>query len=298
MPIHKKNGTSTTRLQYKILLAYCLMSVMPILVGIYVASLFIRYPFENTANLPIVTWVTVFSLVLSFLGFKITRQSTQPITDFADAAKKIASGNLESGMGFSDAKGIDELDELSDSLKTISKNARELIEKVEKLSLKDNLTGLYNASYLRERLAEEIQRAFHYQQPCSLVFFTVQPFQELVAKHGETRSHEVLKDIANILSKNVSPLDRAARVGKNEFALILPDKNKKKSIEIAEKIQKQIDSLRRSGQEGAENPIFETAAGISENPMDGASAEELLQKARDRVSSAKSKGPQQIEAFS
>ncbi len=296
MPIQTRKATSTTQLRYKMLLAYCLMSVMPILVGIYVASLFIKYPFNNVSDLNVVSWVTLSSIVLSFLGYRITKQSTEPISEVAEAAKKIASGNLDGGMA--DIKGVDELEELSESLKTISKNARELIEKVERLSLKDNLTGLYNASYLRERLSEEIQRAIHYQQPCSLVYLGIHPFEELTALHGRTSAEELLKSIAGILSKHLSPLDRAARVGKSEFAIIFPDKNKKKSIEIAEEIQKQIDLLRSGGKGEGRGAVFETAAGISENPMDGVTAEELLQKARERVRAARAKGPQKIEAFS
>ena len=48
--------------------------------------------------------------------------------------------------------GTDELEELSRSLRVISKNAKELLDKVEKLSPRDKLTGLYNVSYIRERL--------------------------------------------------------------------------------------------------------------------------------------------------
>lgn len=286
-----------TQLRYKLLLAYCLMSIMPILIGLYIASLFIRYPFEtNSTNLVIVSGVMLFSVALSFLGFKVTRQLTEPIVDMAGVAKNIAAGKLDNVI--TRIKGVDELDELSESLNKISNNARELLEKVEKLSLKDNLTGLYNASYLRERLGEEIQRAIHYQQPCSLVYLNINGFDDFAVLYGRPVAEALLKGIAKILGEHLSPLDRAARVMKSEFAVIFADRNKKKAMEAAEKIRKDIGLFRLSGQDGVENTVFTASVGISENPIDGISADELLQKAKERVGLAKAKGSQAIEAFS
>ena len=202
-------------------------------------------------------------------------------------AKGIAEGRLDGALA--DMKGVAELEELSDSLKTISNNARELLEKVEKLSLKDSLTGLYNGSYLRERLSEEIQRAVHYQQPCSLACFSVDNFDELLSRNGLKASEEALKSVAKVFSGYLSEFDRAARTSKGEFAVIFPDKNKKKVIEIADRIQKDIAGLSGGS--------FTVCIGISENPIDGTLAEELLSKAKERVKSARLKGVNRVEAL-
>lgn len=294
--------TSTTpsskapnQMRYKVLLAYCLMSIMPILVGIYIASLFIRYPFEaNSTNMTIVSLVTIFSLSLSFLGLKVTKQLTEPIVGMSHIAKDIAQGKLDGVM--TDMKGAEEIEELSESLKIISKNARELIDKVEKLSLRDNLTGLYNASYLRERLNEEIHRAIHYQQPCSLAYFSIDRFEELFSHSGQKASEDILKSVANAFGGHLSELDRAARVSKSDFAVIFPDKNKKKVIELAQRIQKTIAALPIQDKAGAQGPLT-VCVGISENPLDGASGEDLFLKAKERLKSAKLKGSNSIEAF-
>ena len=68
----KQAPLASNQMQYKLLLAYCLMSIMPILVGVYIASLFIQYPFEaNSTNMTVVSLVTLFSLSLSFLGYRL-----------------------------------------------------------------------------------------------------------------------------------------------------------------------------------------------------------------------------------
>ena len=206
------------------------MSVLPILAGVYVASLFIKFPFEMTPeSLWTVTLVMLFSLALSFFGYLITRQIFGPIADISLAAKKIAQGKLDDTTSAA-AMGSDELEDLSKSLRAISQNARELLDKVEKLSMKDKLTGLYNATYIRERLNEEIQRAIHYQRPCSFALINIDGFNRFVMKHGLDASDDVLKKVAKILEKNLPELDRVARIRKDEFAIIFPDKNKKKAI--------------------------------------------------------------------
>ncbi|HTL71452.1 MAG TPA: diguanylate cyclase [Candidatus Eisenbacteria bacterium] len=268
-----------SKLRYKLIIAFSLMSVLPILVGVYVASLFIHFPFEaNVGNLATISIVMGTSVFFALLGYQITRQMIEPIIGVAATAKNIASGLLDAPAP--EAKGADEIEELSESLKTISTNAKELLERVEKLSQRDKLTGLYNASYIRERLQEEIQRAVHFQRPCSFAYFI------LGSPEGGAVSEETLKAVAEVLGAHLTQFDRAARIKRNEFALIFPDKNKKKTIEAVLKIKASLG-------EGAP-PV---SIGISENPLDGTSGQELFAKAQERAVSARAKGGNHIEAF-
>ena len=159
MAINPKGSILPTKLKYRMLVGFCLMSILPLLAGAYIASLFIHFPFGNTqTHMTIVTLVGMLSLSLSLLGFHVTRQMMLPISDVSAAAQNIAAGKLDEGPHAA-ADTTDEIQDLTRSLKMISRNAKELLEKVEKLSLRDKLTGLYNASYIRERMDEEIQRA-------------------------------------------------------------------------------------------------------------------------------------------
>lgn len=294
-PLVQNIQTMHAKLRYKLLLAFCLMSILPILVGVYIASLFIQFPFEASgANLTTIGLVTACSLTLSFLGFQVTKQLVGPIVEATAVAQKIAQGDVEQAPEMKG--GGEELEELSKSLRMISLNAKELLEKVDRLSMKDKLTGLHNATYIRERLNEEIQRASHYQRPCSFAYFIIDRFDIRVAEQGEAAAEDLLKQVAKTLQSVLTEFDRAARLNRNEFALILPDKNKKKAIEIVESICRSISEsevFRASG-EGTGLRIF---AGISENPLDGASAEQLFLKAQSRVRTAKGSGSKPVEAF-
>lgn len=282
------------KLNHKLVTAFCLMSLLPLLAGVYIASLFIKFPFViSLTNIATVSLILLFSLTLSLLGFEVTKMMVTPIVDVAAQAKKIASGQLDEDI---QAGGCEEIEDLSRSLQEISRNARELLHKVDTLSQKDKLTGLYNGVYLRERLDEEIARAIHYQRPCSLVYILLDGFQAHAERVGEEAASAMQLQLANVLFANTSEFDRAARIARGEFALILPDKNKKKSIEIAAKISAAISSLEyvrsQAHPEGAITPLI----GISENPLDGVTGAELYAKAAARARLSKTK-EYHIEAF-
>ena len=286
-----------SKTRYKLLVSFCLMSLLPILAGIYIASLFVQYPFElNSGNITTITLITLFSLTLSFLGFLTTKQIFSPLANIATTAQNISQGKLDE-EALAEVKGSDELEDLTKSLKVISKNAREFLDKIEKLSLKDKLTGLHNATYIRERLHEEIQRAIHYQRPCSFAYLVIDAFDDYVAKVGLETSQEALKSAAKIFEKYLSEFDRAARISQEEFVVILPDKNKKRAIQIAEEISKDIAAFSFAGEGIGQSAHLTICVGISENPIDGVSADELYVKARDRMRTARRNGPNVIEAF-
>lgn len=289
-------GLMPTKLRYKLMIAFCLMSLLPLLVGVYIISVFVPFPFTvNQTNLETISLVMLISLFLSFMGYMITKQMVMPIKKAAEVAKKIAEGSLDS---HEDMKGSDELEELSRSLRAISQNARDLLQKVESLSQADKLTGLYNASYIRERLNEEIDRAIHFQRPCSFAYFSIVNFEAFEAVYGTAVTEDILRKVAETLNGDLTQFDRAARVGKNDFALIFPDKNKRKAIEAVERIKTEIARLEVfSTAGGRDEAKLAFAAGISENPLDGTSGQELFLKAHDRCRAARAAGGKMIEAF-
>lgn len=294
MPNIAKLGVMPTKLKYKLFVSFCLMSILPLLVGIYVAAMLMKSQLDMMTILS-VSMVLLFVLALSMLGFQVTKQMTHPIEDVAAAAKNIAEGKLEGSQ--QNFTGSDELEELSRSLKMITKNARDLLDKVDSLSLKDKLTGLYNANYIRERLEEEIQRAIHYQNPCSFAYFSAINFESYQMQQGQAKTEDALKSIADIIHKHLAKLDRAARLTNGDFAVIYPGKNKKNAIEVTERMRQEIMMQPFAKKEAGRDASLVLCAGISEDPLDGVSAELLFIKAQDRMKSLKAKQQSSVEAF-
>jgi diguanylate cyclase (GGDEF)-like protein len=167
-----------------------------------------------------------------------------------------------------------------------------LIKRVEKLEIKDVLTGLYNESFIRSRLQEEIKRAIAYQRPCAFILLNVDNFQRFHEKYGSLQAESALKRIGSLIRDSVSEIERVARFGDNEFAVVLPEKNKRQAKEIAESIRKKIEFSFSEEQE--EEKKLTLSGSISENPLDGIDAEELITKAGLLLAAAKTEGKNRV----
>jgi len=170
-----------------------------------------------------------------------------------------------------------------------------LMNKIEKLEIKDALTGLYNLTFIKGRLQEEIRRAITYRRPCAYINFDVDNFNKYVQSFGSLQAEATLKKIATLMRDSVGEIDRVARSGDDEFAILLPEKNKRQAYEVAEDIRKKIEYSYSEEQDV--NKKITVSAGVSENPLDGVEAEELLRVAKDLLGTAKKLGKNRVTAF-
>jgi diguanylate cyclase (GGDEF)-like protein len=168
-----------------------------------------------------------------------------------------------------------------------------LIKRTEELTIKDDLTGLYNKSYILARLEEEIKRAIFYQRPCSFLIFNIDDFNIFREARGELAAEDIVKKVAKIVKDNTDPVGKAARIGGDEFAMLLPEKNKKEAMYIAENVRKAVESASFLKDQKA---ALSVSGGVSENPIDGATNEELFKKASDALRRAKALGKNRVEA--
>jgi len=151
-----------------------------------------------------------------------------------------------------------------------------LDRKAKELATKDDLTGLFNKRYVLTQLEEEIKRAIFYQRPCSFIVFKVENFKSFRESNGELVSEEAIKRIAKVIKDNIIPIGKAARIDGAEFAMLLPEKNKREASHIAVEVHRRIEgaNLLKNGK-----PAFSISVGFSENPIDGATSDEILGKA-------------------
>ncbi len=177
---------------------------------------------------------------------------------------------------------------------TIAIESDILNKKTEELAIKDDLTDLFNKAFILARLEEEIKRAIFYQRPCSFIIFNIDDFKTFRDTHGELAAEEALRRIAKIIKDNTSPVGKAARISGDEFAMLLPEKNKKESTGMAEEVRKKINSTNMLKEEGP--ATLTVSVGVSENPIDGATGDELFKKATDAIRQAKTSGKNRVVA--
>ncbi|MDD3988319.1 MAG: diguanylate cyclase [Candidatus Omnitrophica bacterium] len=170
-----------------------------------------------------------------------------------------------------------------------------LTRNVRRLEVKDSLTGLYNEAFMRNRLSEEIKRAIAYRRPCSFIVVDIDNFKKYNHSFGSLQAESAIKRIASLIRESVTEIDRVGRIGDDEFAVILPEKNKREAQEVAENIRgkvefsysEYVDPIRK----------ITVSAGVSENPLDGITSEELVGKARELLEIAKNGGRNRVIIF-
>lgn len=171
-----------------------------------------------------------------------------------------------------------------------------LTKRAEELKVVDELTGLYNAQYMRPRLDEELRRAMRYHRPCSLILLNADHFRQFQELYGGLATESALRQLATLIKGQVTEVDRVGRMGPDEFAVILPERNKREAIELAQAIcQRVAQHPFMNGTQRVSRPLT-VSGGISENPIDGATAEQLWAKAAEFLKLAKLQGKNQVVA--
>lgn len=170
-----------------------------------------------------------------------------------------------------------------------------LAHQIEKLEIKDALTGLYNRFFIHSRLQEEINRAIIYQRPCAFIIFDIDNFKNYREKFGSIYAESALKEVAVLLRNCITEVDRVGRTDDDEFSLILPEKNKRQAQEVAEEICKKMQASFCEKQDNHKCLTF--SAGVSENPIDGMQVEQLIAKSKELLAKAKSGGKNKVVVF-
>jgi diguanylate cyclase (GGDEF)-like protein/putative nucleotidyltransferase with HDIG domain len=128
---------------------------------------------------------------------------------------------------------------LVDEMALALQNARDYRERLEQ-AIRDPLTGLYNRRFLFEALDKEVVRSERYGSDVSIVIFDVDDFKRVNDDHGHATGDDVLRAIGQIAESVIRPLDSFARIGGEEFALLLPQTGQLDALLIAERVRTAI----------------------------------------------------------
>ena len=110
---------------------------------------------------------------------------------------------------------------------------------LERLSITDELTGLYNQRHFHNRLEQEVARNGRQKHPLCLLFFDVDGLKKYNDTYGHSGGDEVLKTVAQVLLQNVrGNVDSGYRCGGDEFAVILPEIYAEQAVEVARRINR------------------------------------------------------------
>jgi diguanylate cyclase (GGDEF)-like protein len=116
-----------------------------------------------------------------------------------------------------------------------------LYQQVESLAVTDSLTGLNVRRHFLERAQDELVRAGRHGRACTLLMVDLDHFKQINDSHGHLVGDAVLKDVAQLLQRNLREIDLIARYGGEEFILLLTETPAEHAMPIAQRLRQLVE---------------------------------------------------------
>ena len=165
-------------------------------------------------------------------------------------------------------------------------------EEIYQLAIHDALTDLYNRRHFIEMADKEIARALRHQRPLALCIIDVDLFKPVNDRYGHISGDDVLRQIAALVRRHARNDDVAARIGGEEFALLLPECDAEAARACAERLRQAVaDSLFAPGGEPQQITV---SIGIAALGAGRGSRSTLMAAADNALYRAKSEGRNRV----
>lgn len=167
-------------------------------------------------------------------------------------------------------------------------------EMISHMAYHDGLTDLPNRRYFNDQLNQKLNHAKQTNQSFALMYLDMDRFKYINDSLGHNIGDKVLQEVANRLTKSVRESDFVARVGGDEFNILLPDTNRENALEIAENI---IEAFKKPFYFGTYELFITTCIGVSVFPFDGDDPLVLVKNADAALYRAKEQGKNNYKVF-
>jgi diguanylate cyclase (GGDEF)-like protein len=179
----------------------------------------------------------------------------------------------------------------------ISLSGLAISDKMNSLIIRDGLTGLFNKTYVHQRLDEEFYRSKRYDHDLSLMMIDLDNFKALNDRFGHAVGDHLLRYFSQVIADTIRPSDIAARYGGEEFLIILPETRKEEAQTVAERLLNRISLYPFRVDSRKEDVPFTISIGVTAYPDHGESAEDLVVLADQALYQAKKDGKNKVAIF-
>ena len=121
---------------------------------------------------------------------------------------------------------------------------------LEDASNTDPLTGVANRRHFQRLLQRETSRLLRLGQPCSMLMLDIDHFKRINDNFGHPTGDRAIKALANACTQNSRDIDEVARLGGEEFAIIMPGASAEGAYSLAERIKAHVEAMHMIGDEG------------------------------------------------
>lgn len=247
----------------------------------------------------LVAMVTTFALCMA-------RTIVAPLGKLIAAAQSIVDGKLDVQLQVHQRDEIGQLaamfNQMTDALRSkhaeimsVNENIRQKNQLLQKLSVTDGLTGLYNRSKLDAILIDQLARFKRNNRPFCLLMIDIDYFKHINDEHGHIMGDKILTTVSTVLLKSIREIDYAARYGGDEFMIILTETGVEAATKTAERIRAQASAL---CQEFDVSPVKITlSVGIAQSQHSDMMPNDLIAHADAALYEAKKAGRDQVQVY-
>lgn len=222
-------------------------------------------------------------MLVYVLGMLVVR----PLERLTGAAAKVAAGDLSVELPTGGGGEVGYLTRAFSHVVTRLRE-REGQGELERLSVTDALTGLYNRRHLVGTLANEVQRSRRLRRTFSVLMVDVDRFKQYNDAHGHLAGDAALVKIAEILRKTTRGVDCVARYGGEEFLVMLLETTIATAAVVAERVRERVATEEFGGGK------ITVSVGVAEYPPHGDTPEELIASADAAMYQAKGQGRDRV----
>ena len=165
-------------------------------------------------------------------------------------------------------------------------------DQLTELALTDPLTSLANRRHLIDQLESEFTRARRYRRPLSLIYIDMDGFKSINDRFGHLFGDEILRGAALAMRAVLRSADLLARIGGDEFSVLLPETDVEGGRGVANKLRKALSAY--SQRLDPVIPPLSFSAGVAQLRREDKSIDDLLARADEAQYRAKEAGKGQI----
>lgn len=200
-----------------------------------------------------------------------------------------------SDPGFFSEEDVRTLSTIADFAAIAFENAMNY-ERIEQMTVQDDLTRLYNQRYLHQLLDHEVDRANRYLKEFSMIFIDLDKFKQVNDTYGHVHGSDLLREAAEIILESTRDVDHCARYGGDEFVIVLPETDKAKALVSAERIRNAIETNVFLQEKGI-NAKFTASFGVASFPEDAQTKDDLIKMADEAMYEAKHKNRNIVQGY-
>jgi diguanylate cyclase (GGDEF)-like protein len=154
------------------------------------------------------------------------------------------------------------------------------------MAMRDDLTGLPNRRYFYARLQGELELARNFRRHLAVLVLDIDGFKGINDHYGHKAGDVVLAHVGKLLPESVRGSDVPARIGGDEFAVIMPVTNKAGAFVVAERLQQALEGTLVINEDGVQLYV-RVSLGVSGYPWAGDNIDAIVQRADTQMYAAK-----------